>query len=239
MPQTHLPGDGPAISVIIPFVQGRGQELACIRSWTRQQTYSPENFEVIVVANSGQSHLERQVKALLRPQDALIYHPSTSRSALYDCGARQARGKLLLFTELHCLAAPTCLAEAVQFFAANTKVVAARCRNISISATRLAQMEEWTYEETYRLRSAPDHWYGVALRGFVIYRQLYLELGGLEPELGLFAEPALAARLHSRSCRVEEAAQAIVHHYNSPTLANLLEDVLDYTHGGLASFVAR
>src|SRR5688572_27610607 len=113
------------LSVIIPLLDHRGQAIACIKSWAQEQTYDREKFEVIVIANGSEPQLESRARELLAPQDSLIYHSSSNEFLLYDLGARQARGKLLLFTESHCFGESACLAEVSQFFATHEDVVGA------------------------------------------------------------------------------------------------------------------
>src|SRR4029453_503589 len=129
--------------------------------------------------------LERRVKALLGPQDSLIYHSSNNEFLLYDLGARRARSRLLFFTEAHCVADPNCLAEMSQYFATHPKDEA-RCRSVGVNANEnfLTQMEERMFEEAFGVALTEGHWLKVLVHGFAIYRDLYLEEGGFEYEFG-------------------------------------------------------
>jgi hypothetical protein len=221
------------ISVIIPLPDHRGMALACIESWVQTQRYSREKYEVLVVANGTEPALEQQVKAILSEYDSLIYEDSPVEMALYDTGARQARGEFLFFTESHCLGDPNCLQEITNFLIERA-AVGALCRSEDLSTNWLAALEECLAEDRFKVRSQPDHWYKTAVRGFAIRRELYLAQGGFEAEFGLFAEPLLSARLHSQGYRLSYAEKAVIYHYNTTRLTDLLGSVRDYTYGECA-----
>ncbi len=222
----------PEISVIIPLTDDRGHGLDCIKSWAQGQTYDWDKYEIIVLVNGSAPELERQVKILLRPHDSLIYHPASNEFLLYDIGARRARGKLLFFTEAHCLAEPDCLAEMMQYFATHL-ADGARCRSIPADTDKnfLARMEERTFGETFQEAIAEDHWLKFLVHGSAIYRDLYLAEGGLEYEFGQFAEWALAAKLHSQGYRLGYASKPAVRHYYMGRLSDLFLFIRDFTHG--------
>lgn len=221
------------ISVIIPLPDHRGMAQACVESWVKKQCYSRDKYEVLVLANGTEPALEQQVKAILSEYDSLIYEDSPVEIALYNIGARQARGEFLFFTESHCLADSNCLQEITDFLSEHD-TVGVFCRSEGLSANWLAALEECLAEDRFKIRSQPDHWYKVAVRGFTIRRELYLAQGGFEAEFGLFAEPLLSARLHSQGYRLRYAEKAVVYHYNTTSFTELLGVVRDYTYGECA-----
>ena len=99
----------PLLSVILPLFDDRDASAAGLASW-RAQRYPADRFEVVVVATGSRPDLERQARQLLRPSDRLVQCPSFNEAALYNAGGAVARGVVLLFTELHVLAAPDALA---------------------------------------------------------------------------------------------------------------------------------
>jgi hypothetical protein len=189
---------------------------------------------VIVVTDGSDSALDSRVKELLGPGDRMICHATTNLHLLYNLGAREAKGTLLFITEPHCIVEPECLEELVNFFATHD-YDGASCRSVSIHPPNgWARMEERLHETHLRMFSRQDDWRKVLLRGFAIYRDIYLEEGGFEDSFGRFAEWALAAKLHSQGRRLGYAAAAAVRHPFTTTSRQLFASVRDFTRGECA-----
>ena len=116
---------------------------------------------------------------------------------VYDIGASHARGSYLLFTEDHCVGERDCIEHVIQFFETQN-YDGAFLRSAHINHTDLARMEERLYEEALPTWSSPDHWDKVRIRGFVLSRAIYFDVGGMDSEYGYFAEPLLSAKLHAQ-----------------------------------------
>jgi predicted dehydrogenase len=226
-------GDDPDVSVIVPLADHRGYALDSIRSWVDDQTLAGSRFEVIALSDGSEPALDDEVGALLREQDRLVRRDGVEEIELYDIGARAARGRLLLFAEPHCEAEPQCLEELLGFME-RTDFDGACCRTVSASANPIARMEERLFDEGFREWSRPGHWCKVILRGFLVYRHVYLEDGGFAAEYGRFAEYLLAAELHSRGRRLGYASGAAVIHHNTASFAELEPPIEDFVRGELA-----
>ena len=223
----------PEVSVIVALPDHRGLAIECVESWVREQTYPRECFEVIVVTDGSDPGLDTSVKELLGPEDQMICHETTNELLLYDVGARQARGKLLFITEPHCIAERECLEELVKFFLAHS-YDGACCRSIGICANPMARMEERFFESGFRTFSREGDWRKVLLRGFAIYRDVYLQAGGFEHGFNRFGEWALAAKLHSQGRRLGYAAGATVRHLYTNNFRELVPPVKDFARGECA-----
>ncbi len=223
----------PDVSVIVALPDHRGLAIECVESLVRGQTYPRDQYEVIVVSDGSDPVLERQVKAILGPQDRMLSRATTNESLLYDLGAREARGTLLFITEPHCIAEPECLEELVTFFATHD-YDGACCRSVGDSPNVMARMEERFFESGFQAFSRKGDWRKVMWRGFAIHREIFLEEGGFEYDFDRFAEHALAARLHSRGRRLGYAAGATVHHRYTTNLAQLFPFVRNFSRGECA-----
>src|SRR4051812_1551873 len=93
----------PEISVVFPLVDGRGDGLEAVRSWTHLQTLPRDRFQVIAVSDGSDPKADEQIAEMLSPQDRLIRHPTHNFIELYDVGIRQAEGRLVVLTEHHCI----------------------------------------------------------------------------------------------------------------------------------------
>jgi len=205
-----------------------------VRSWVRGQTYTRGCFEVIVVTDGSDPALDKRVKELLGLEDRMIHHATTNLFLLYNVGALAARGRLLFFTESHCIAQPECLEEIVRFLAMGD-YDGVCCRSLStFPADGWGRMEERFFDPYLHTFSEPGDWRKVQSRGFAIYRDIYMEEGSFEDSFGRFAEWALAARLHSRGRRLGYAPGAAIRHRSTTTCRELISDIRNFTRGECA-----
>jgi hypothetical protein len=163
----------------------------------------------------------------------MLSHATTNESLLYDIGAREAGGKLLFITEPHCIAEPECLEELVRFFTTHD-YDGACSRSVGICHNAMARMEERFFEAGFREFSRRGDWRKVMWRGFAIYRDIYLEDGGLEHAFNRFAEYALAAKLHSRGRRLGYASGATVRHCYTTSFRHVFPFIRDFVRGECA-----
>lgn len=217
----------PIFSVVIALPDHRGEAVASIHSLACQQIHPRSDYEVIVASDGAEPTLEADVRRCLADGDSLIVRPAASLLALFDAGARHARGRLLFFTESHCIAEPECLEALADYFATHD-VEAAGCTSDALPGNRFSDMEQRLYEEDLHERSQDGQWKKVTIRGFAVRRDIYLELGGLEPRYGHFAEPVLGAKLAERGCRVGFVPGAIVHHRNKDSSQDLSPSLVEY-----------
>jgi predicted dehydrogenase len=231
------PGPGaagePEFSVVLPLPDHRGHALDCLRSWTVSQDYPGERYEIVVVGNGTEPEVEAGVRALLRPGDRLLRLETPNELAMYHHGAQAARGHWLLFTEPHCTAEPQCLAELARYLA-STPCEGACLRSLPGHDARMARLERRLFEEGFATWSRPGDWRKVIMRGFVLRRDVYEEVGGFEHRFDRFAEWALAATLHSRGIVLGYAAGAAVRHFDTTSFAEVFPSVVSFTHGECA-----
>jgi GT2 family glycosyltransferase len=232
-PQVDRTAPLPEVSVIIPLLDHRGLAIESVQSWVRGQTHPRDRYEVIVPTDGSDPALEARVKALLEPQDQMIHHATTNLFLLYNLGARKARGKLLFFTEPHCIAEPDCLEQMVSFLATHN-YDGACCDSVYICPNAMARMAARHFDAGFRTFVAQDDWRKVLLRGFAIYRDSYAQEGGFEPELSYFAEWELAARLHSQGYRLGYASRARVRHRNETTFGETVIFTRGFVRGECA-----
>jgi predicted dehydrogenase len=223
----------PEFSVVVPLPDHRGHALDCLRSWTASQDYPGERYEVIVVGNGTEPEVEAEARALLRPGDRLLRLETPNELAMYHHGAQAARGRWLLFTEPHCEAEPECLAELARYLAA-TPCAGACLRSVPGHDGRRARLERRQFEEGFAAWSRPGDWRKVIMRGFVLRRDVYEDVGGFEHRFDRFAEWALAATLHSRGLVLGYAPGAAVKHFDTTSFAELFPSVVSFTQGECA-----
>jgi predicted dehydrogenase len=227
-----MPRAEPEVSVVLPLADHRGFAVDGVRSWTQEQTFDRNRYEVIVGFDGVEAGLEDSVRDLLAPGDRTLHLPGAPEIQLYDQGARSARGKIVIFTEPHCVVEPTYVEEMVEYLR-RSGAVGAFGRSVGINGNALARAEEILYEEGVQEWSKPDHWCKVILRGVAFEKRAYLEVGGLDTEYGRFAEFSLAAKFHASGKRLGYAPGAAVRHVYTTSFAMLEPHVIDFINGEL------
>ncbi|MCI0682817.1 MAG: Gfo/Idh/MocA family oxidoreductase [Gemmataceae bacterium] len=226
----ETPSAAPVFSIVIPLPDHRGLALDCVASWTQGQTYPRDRFELILLTNSREPDLDDRLRTILGPLDHLLVRDTDDETLLYDIGARQARGRWILFSEPHCIAEPQCLAELAEYLEAHA-VDGACLRSTGITPNWAALLEERQYEQGFADFGRAGDWRKVILRGVAIARDAYLASGGFEYAFGRFAEWALAARLHAQGRRLGYAAGASVQHLYTTDFGQLMPHVVSFSAG--------
>jgi hypothetical protein len=223
-------------SIVLTLMDDRGHTTECLSSWTRGQTLGRERYEVIVVASGREPEVEARARPLLTSGDRMLRFEATNELALQDFGARQARGKWLLFTEAHCVAEPDCLAELLAYLQTHEAQFAGACiRSKSDGSSHpLCRLEERWYRDGFAAWSREGDWRKVTIRGTAVRRDAYEQVGGFKSEFGCFGEILLAAELDASGYRLGYAPAAAVKHYNSTSLHEVLAYIREYRAGEVA-----
>lgn len=223
----------PRLSVILPLLDARGRAREAIRSWSAGQDMPRGDLELVVLSDGRDRAVLDAVSPLLAPHDQLVVAPGNTLMALYALGARRARGDILLVTEAHCEAEANAASATWAHFAAHA-VDAVSLGCYSRSRKPLARMEDRLFALDVAWRKANAPWNRLFLRGCAIRREAYLAAGGLQAELGFFAEPALADALHRRGAKTGAVPEARILHHNTSTLREVYDAVRNYARGQCA-----
>ncbi len=220
-------------SVIVPLESPRGQAEACLRGWTREQTFPRDRYEVLAVwcPLSPGSPPVAAAESLLTRFDRLLVHDQPHDIALADRGAREARGELLFFTESHVLPAPETLQRADEAIRARPGVAGLSCRSVGVTHNRLGQAEAAMYEDDIRYGMEQHPWRRILDQCYIAWRGPYLEAGGFRPEFGHFAEWLLAARMYRLGYRIGYAPEVVLRHFYLGHIGELIEFAEDFARG--------
>jgi predicted dehydrogenase len=229
---------GLEFSLLITLPDHYGHAVECVRSWTRDQTYPRDRYEVIIIGNGSEPEVESAVRALLGPHDRFLLIPTDNDLEMCHRGTEVARGRWLLFTEPHCTGEPECLAELADYLG-RTTCAGACLRSVTGNRQTMARLEDRMFQEGFADFSRPGDWRKVILRGFVLRSDVYREVGGFEYQFERFSEWALAATLHARGFAVGYAPGAGVKHFNTTSFAQLFPGVASFTRGECAYRAAR
>lgn len=219
------------ISIIFPLIIHRGQARKCFNSWSKEQTYFRDCYEMILISDGSEPKLERELKSRLLPHDQFIITSTLNNPIdIYNQAANQAKGQWLLLCESHSRADPRCVEELFNFVL-NNGLDGACCHSNNILLNNFQKMEEKMFDDATQVRLQTDHWNKIYLRGSLVKRSVFLELGGLHARYGLFAEALLGVLINKHCYKLGYAKNAIVNHFNNWTLHELIDAVSDYTEG--------
>lgn len=190
----------PRFSVVMLLPDARGIAEQSVRSWSADQDFTRDQFELIVVSNGREPDVETRIRPLLAPHDRLLQYPEATRAELYDLGARAGRGEFVVFTESHCLTARTFLS-VMDRFLRTTGLPAAFSRLGAIDAGALSRLDGRCNIDGFDTYQSPDDWRKLNVHSFALRRDLYLEAGGFRTQYGIFSELLLSDELWRRGCR--------------------------------------
>jgi hypothetical protein len=220
-------------SVIVPLGSQRGQTEACLRGWTREQTFPRDGYEVLAIGHppSLPPRDIAAVRGLLSPPDRLLEHDQPHDLALSVRGAAEARGELLLFTESHVLPDPETLRRTDEAVRANPGLAGLSGRSLRVTHNRFGEVEADMYEADIRHGMEQHPWRKVLDQYFVTWRAPYDEAGGFREEFGHFAEWLLAARLFRLGHRVGYAPEVEFRHFYYGQARALIEFAENFAEG--------
>jgi Glycosyltransferase like family 2 len=202
----------PMVSVIIPCFTNRRQ-AAFVDTWVAQ-TYSDDRYELVFVIRKGDSFLN-EIESRKRPSDTVIITTASDVNELYLIGVNAAKGDLLFFSEDHVAAEPFCIEHLVNL-AVTEQFAAATAVDRHINITKTGRMEELATDRDMAIWATPGAWDRVRLRGFAIWRDVYEDVGGLEPGYSFFSQTALAATLHASGYEIHLCSgPPLINHVNT------------------------
>jgi hypothetical protein len=221
------------ITVVYPLIHVRGQAVSHVRTWSRDQTLARESYRVVVASDGANPAQEREVEAVLGPQDELVRASRALDGALWNAGAARAGTPWLVFTEGHCLATPGCLQAVARWIATDPAEAVGNFHVGHVGDRVVARLSRrWFNQIQARWRSSGE-WPRVHRAGFTIRADAFQSVGGFEPDYGQFAPPLLSARLHARGVAFGLVPGAAVVHVDDDRLRGHHADSADHVVGEL------
>lgn len=219
----------PLVSIVTTLEYPRERPVECLESWIQQTLPEGAQTELIVVASGRHRWFERQVPAILRPQDQIIRLKTRDEMAMYHAGVQAAKGTWIMFTEPHCVAEPECLATLIRY--SETHDLAGACvRTLPtpLDRHRMIRMEAILYEEAAAIWTKEGDWRKFTKRGTLVKKSAYLAAGGFPKGHLRYGETTLAARLHEMRLTLGYTPDAAITHYNPTDMGELLGYVWEF-----------
>jgi len=223
----------PLLTVVYPITDVRGRAADRVRTWTHGQTLARGRYRIVVASDGADRSQERQVEALLGPQDELVRMPGARDARLWNLGAARAFTLWLVFSEGHCWAESGCLEAVARWIAADPVEKVGNFLVGHDGDHLLARLSRRWFGMIQARWRGPGEWPRVHRAGFAIRSDVFEALGGFEPRYGQFAPPLLSARLHVRGVAIGQIAHAGVVHVDDERMRSHHADTADHARGEL------
>jgi len=208
-----------SIAVIFPLHDNRGFGLQALRAW-QQQRHDVSSLEIIVVG-SGQRRLESRVRKQLSAPDSLVNCRTLNEAKLYNAGAAVAKADWLLFSESHVVPAKNMLSRLMERLKDET-VDAAVLGSTHETRGRFSQVDAALCEREHAgPMRAVGLWRCVGLRGFLVRRRVFEQLGCFVERYYRFAETAFALRLVAANYHLSHFQDVVVRHIDSDSVGEI------------------
>ena len=206
------------------------------RAWQawQSQTLDRASFETILVVPPDFPDKDKLTE--LGELARLEYSHHSHDIGLCAAGAAKARGKFLFFTESHCWPEADVLELCLQAFHDHPDWAGFSCKSERVSHNGLSEVEADMYEADTEYGMTVHPWRKILDVCFATRREAYEACGGFRPELGHFAEWALAASYFEVGYAIGYLPDARVHHYYIGSLAVLKAFTLDFVQGEIRHF---
>jgi GT2 family glycosyltransferase len=222
----------PSFSVVVATCN-RPAQLARLLSSLSALEYPPTRFEVILVDDGGDVPLEPVVSGFHNQFTlVLLRQDNAGPGAARNCGAAQASGEYLAFTDDDCMAEPNwleALAAALRESpraACGGSTVNALSGNVYSTATQL--LVEYLYEH-YQPGKRLGAFFPTC--NLALPRAAFLEMGGFEPALRFGEDRDFCYRWASRGHPSIAAPAAVIRHAHYLTLLSFLRLHFSYGRG--------
>jgi glycosyltransferase involved in cell wall biosynthesis len=210
------PSEAPAISIVVPVYNGAATIEACVRSLLVIEDPG-ELFEIVVVDNASSDHT-MSILAGYRDRIRVLQERIRGASAARNAGIRDARGKIIAFTDADCIVEPEWLREIVPPLRAREVGIAGGPILSTLPCNRIEKFGERIHDHRRAIEDATPS----AITMNWASRRTVLEEAGLFDEWLLRGQDAdLARRIRSCGYRLVYCPRAVVHHRNESTLRGL------------------
>jgi hypothetical protein len=219
-------------SIVIPLEFHRGIASQCIAGWTQGQRYPADQFELLIAApqHAASDGLD-WVHGLLRGNDRVYIFPHQHDMPLVAEAAKLAKGQYLVFTESHCLPNGDFLQRSDDVLRDHPEWSGFSGGSIPWTHNLLSEIEASMYATDINDHLQNHPWLKVLDQCFVVNRNHYQSVGGIEPQYGHFAEWLIAARLFRSKKTIGYDSRASISHYYCGDLEELKAFTVDFAAG--------
>lgn len=220
------------VSIIVPLEAHRDQALESVRAWATAQTYPRQSYQLVLSAPvTLDAGILAQLRQDLQEWDRIEVHACEHDIALIAAAAPAAAGRILLFTESHCLPQPEALTHLMRTIDAHPEWAGFSSATTPVTHNFLSQIEAGIYDRDIRAKLADPAALKVVDQCFLIRREVYFSCGGFEPRYGHFAEWLLSASLRRDGHVIGFDLTPVLRHYYVGNMRELETFTLDFARG--------
>ena len=208
--------EAPAISIVVPVYNGAATIEACVRSLLLIEDPS-ELFEIVVVDNAS-SDQTSSILAGYRDRIRVLQERIRGASAARNTGIRNARGKIIAFTDADCIVEPQWLREIVPPLRDREVGIAGGPILSTSPCNRIEKFGERIHDHR---RSIEDPFPSAITMNWASRRDVLEDVGLFDESLLRGQDADLARRIRMHGYRLVYCPRAVVHHRNESTLRGL------------------
>ncbi len=220
-------------SIIIPVVNGEKYIGSCLEMLSSLE-YPAEKKELILVDNGSR---DRTVDIAKRYSIVIHIKPKLTISALRNFGAQQARGNILVFIDVDCIAPRDWLSYANSIF--NEKVYAAAIGAEYSLPDKPSFIEKvWDVQIQSRRRCGEVDW--LPSGNMFVHREAFEQINGFNVNLSTCEDYDFCQRLKKAGyALIADASVSVVHKGNPKTLLSFFRKQLWHGTGAVQNFTQR
>jgi glycosyltransferase involved in cell wall biosynthesis len=231
----------PFFSIIIPTYERPAQLLTCLQSLARLE-YPPDQFEVIVVNDGGNSYALSGIVEQFRGQmDVRLFtQKNTGPAGARNYGTAHARGKFLAFTDDDCAPDHAWLRALASYFTQTpNRLVGGRTLN-ALSHNPYAETSQLIIEVVYsHFNADPDAARFFASNNFALPAARFNELNGFDESFRTSEDREFCDRWLACGLYMTYAPEAVIYHAHHLGPRSLWRQHFSYGRGALRFHSAR
>jgi GT2 family glycosyltransferase len=227
----------PSISVIVPFLNARQTIIECLESLLTQ-SYKGSIEIILVDNNSNDGSLEEVKKYLdekkLKFVKVIPHFSKKGAAAARNAGLKEAKGKILAFTDSDCIADKNWIKELVKGYTDNTIGAVAG----GIKGYKPSNIFE-KFSSIFTLKSLPNPGVfdrftllrgGFATANFSVRHSLIEKIGVFDEGLKKYwsDDYDLCARIYKNGYRINYVSDALIYHHHRSNLKGLWKQAFIY-----------
>lgn len=214
----------PDITVVVPAYNAAGTIDACVNSL--RGLHGDARVEIVVVDNASTDGTVDRLRAW--GNNVRVLHEATrGPAAARNCGVRDARGRLVAFTDADCTVDPGWLDALVAPLSDSGVGVVGGPILSRLGGNRIERFGERIHDQRRAIEDDTPPY--VASANWASRREVLLEVGLFDEQLRRGQDVDLAWRIVRAGYRLAYAPTATVRHRNHATVAGLINE--GYAHG--------
>lgn len=207
-------------SVIIPTFNGASRIARCLESVAEQAAL--HDAEILVVDDGSVDSIEAVVRAF--PAVRMISQSNRGPAAARNLGAKESKGRILVFTDDDCVPQPGWLSAMLAPFE-DLAVVGVKGIYRTDQREILGRFVQLEYEDRYRIMAALPQIDFIDTYSAAFRRERFLEMGGYDTSFPVACaeDIELSYRMSARGWKMKFQPSAVVAHTHPASLRSYLK----------------